>query len=264
MKYRHKNDISNFYSVSIIMSFYKKLEDFKRVFPKNVHYFRRPGIELIIIMDEQTEEEELVEMLRKYQDINFKVVVNRNKHSYRNHAKVLNVGLRHASFDYVLSIDPEVELLTDIIYQFRYILHHYPQTFTTGWVTFIDHKDTFEIDKNYLWIPYCSIMARKEDLLAIRGYDEGFEEWGGEDDQIRWRLEMNGIKRMDVLEARTLHREDDCDYHFERSRRIESMPIKLLKHIFYPRKSIFNNEDWGRDFKSIRMDWRIQNLFPMK
>jgi hypothetical protein len=166
------------------------------------------------------------------------------------------VGIKAASFNYILILDPEVEMVSDVIYQLRYSMFFYPKTFATGMVSFIDYKDDVNNLENPNWIPYGSIMVKKNDLLEIRGYDESFEDWGGEDDQIRKRLELFGIEKMEILEVKTVHREEKGDGHKVRSSRINQMPIKHLKYILYPKKVIFNNDNWGMDFNEVVWDYQ--------
>lgn len=261
MRYKKRSEIVDFFDVSIVMSFYKKLKDFKKVFPKNAKYFQRNGIEVIIVLDEPSEEKALLKFIERYPFINFKIIINRKHHEWRNHSKVLNVGIKVACFNYILVLDPEVELVNDIVYNLRYIMSFYPKSYATGLVSFIDHKDDINELRNPSWIPYGSIMVRKKDLVEIRGYDESFESWGGEDDQIRKRLDLAGIKKMEVADAKTVHREINSDGHQVRSERINKMPIKLLKHILYPKKTLFNGECWGEDFDEVIWDWNTYKSF---
>ncbi len=261
MRYKKRSNIIDFFDVSIVMSFYKKLNDFKKVLPKNAPYFQRNGIEIIIVLDEPSEERELLEFISQYPFINFKIIINREPHDWRNRCKVLNVGIKAASFNYILVLDPEVELVTDVIYQLRYTMSFYPKTFATGVVAFIDYEDDENNISERNWIPYSSIMVSKNHLTEIKGYDESFKVWGGEDDQIRKRLELFGIKKMEVLDAKTLHREEKSDGHKARSSRKKEMSIKHLKHILYPKKAIFNTENWGDDFNESIWDWNTHKSF---
>ena len=261
MKYRKKKDITDFFDVSIIMPFYKRLNVFKLVFPKNAPFFQRNGIEIIILLDDPKEEKGLLKLIEVYPFINFKIIINRKKHEWRNPCKVLNVGIRHASFEYVLVLDPEVELVTDVVYQLRYIISHHPNTFATGVVAFIDEKENIKELKDINWMPYGSIMVAKHDLVNIRGYDESFEKWGGEDDQIRRKLSLYGLKKMALADAKTIHRDKNSDSHKERSSRIEKIPIRHLKYIFHPRDPIFNGTDWGLDFKESIWDWKTHKSY---
>lgn len=255
MRYRKKSEIINFFDVSIIIPFYKKINDFRRVLPKNAHFFQRNGIEVLIILDEPSEEEPLLDLIDQYPFINFKIIINRIDHKWRNPSKVLNVGIKAASNNHVMVLSPEVELVNDVIYKLKYIVTYYPGTFATGVVAFIDHDDNIAELTNVKWMHYGSIMVEKNSLMLINGYDENFQKWGGDDDLIRKRLELLGLKKMEVLDAKTVHREDESDGHNTRNLKGSQMSIRYLKNIFYPKKMILNNEDWGKDFNECIRDW---------
>ena len=129
--------IHNF-EVSVVMPFYHKLEVFKKVLPKNAPYLQRNGIEVIIVMDGSTEEEGLIELIKQYPFMNWKVILNEKEHESRNPAPVLNVGIRHATKKYLLVSGPEVEFYTDVILELRNMLEHYPGHYATGTVAFIE------------------------------------------------------------------------------------------------------------------------------
>ncbi len=259
--FRKKKNIIDFFNVSIIMPFYKRLDDFKRVLPENAKYFERNGIEIVIILDYHKEEKGLLELIKNYPFINFKIIINRKEHEWRNPCKVLNVGIRNASFDYILVLDPEVELITDVIYQLRYTLYNYPLTYATGVVAFISHGEDIHNIKNPTWMSYGSIMAAKEDLFKVRGYDEIHNEWGGEDDQIRRKLDLLGLKKMEVIDAKTVHRENNSDRHRERTTRLDTMPIRHLKNILYPYTKSKNVSNWGKDFNEIIWYWKVDKSY---
>jgi hypothetical protein len=255
MRYRKKSEIINFFDVSIIMPFYKKINDFRRVLPKNAHFFQRNGIEVLIILDEPSEEEALLDYIDQYPFINFKIIINRKDHEWRNPSKVLNVGIKAASNSYIMVLCPELELVNDVIYKLRYIVTYYPGTFATGVVAFIDHNDNVAELTNLNWMHYGSIMVDKNSLMLISGYDENFEKWGGDDDQIRKRLELLGLKKMEVLDAKIVHREDKSDGHKTRTLKSNALSLRYLRNVLYPKKIIVNNEDWGKDFNECIWDW---------
>src|ERR1043165_7633290 len=87
---------SNF-EVSVLLPFYKKYDEFRSALQTNAPYFERNGIEVIILMDSPQQEEELVALLKQYPFINWKVLINRQPHPWRNPVKVLNVGIKQAS-----------------------------------------------------------------------------------------------------------------------------------------------------------------------
>lgn len=159
------------FDLSIVMPFYKRFSSFKKVFDKQFHYFERNGIELIICLDEPSETELILDYIKNYPFINWKIIVNEKDHEWRNPSKAINVGIRHASKKYILQIDPELELLTDVIYILRRYLEYYPNHYATGQVIFTDLETEITENnynaKEFVKLPYGSIMARKSDLEMI-------------------------------------------------------------------------------------------------
>ncbi|MEM8937936.1 MAG: glycosyltransferase [Bacteroidota bacterium] len=261
MRYRKHLEIESFFDVSIIMPFYRRLSDFTRTLPKNARFFQRNGIEIVILLDEVEEEQGLLNLVQQYPFINFKIVINRKKHEWRNPCKVLNVGILNSTYSYIMVLDPEVELMADVVYQLRYTLQYHKNSYATGVVSFISHNDTLHNISEDAWLPYGSIMAPKKDLIHLKGYNENFTEWGGEDNQIRRKLDLIGLRQIELLDAKTVHREKKNDGHLKRSLRVNKMPIRHLKNILFPRSAIFNDENWGTDFKEILWDWKSNKTY---
>ena len=117
------------------------MDEFLRVFQKNLPYFQRNGIEIVIAMDEDSEEESIINFTHRYPFINWKVIVNHSKHDWRNPAKAINVGIRNATKEFILVCSPESEFITDAIYLMRKKLQFYPQHFVIGTVAFTDLKN---------------------------------------------------------------------------------------------------------------------------
>ncbi len=245
------------FDLSIVMPFYKRLEIFKKVLPVNAPYLQRNGIEVIIALDSPEEEAGLIELIKTHPFINWKVIVNDNVHDSRNPAPVLNVAIRHATKKYVLVSDPEVEFYADVIQLLRDQLENYPRHYATGTVAFVEEKDVMTRERiGKLWfLNYGSIMVRREHLEEIRGYDENFTIWGGEDDNIRKRLDLIGVKGLHVSEAKSLHREKKLRLN-DRLNRTRLFPPKALKKMYYPNDAITNKEDWGLEFNRLSYDWQ--------
>jgi glycosyltransferase involved in cell wall biosynthesis len=260
MFHHRVKSIHDYFSVSVVMSFYRKMRDFRRTFPLNARYFERNGIEVIIVLDEPGEEEDLLEFIGEYPCINWKIIINRQLHEWRNHCKVLNVGIRNASMEYVLIMDPECTFHTDLIYHFRYSLHYLENTFAVGNVLFGGYDmDETEIQKCITTgklQPYGSVMARKEDFESVMGYEEDYEQWGAEDDNIRAKLELMGYWKSFIPEAIVIHREDDFQKaHRLRLGKSKDLPVSLLRRSFLPETVSCNPTNWGRDFSEIIFDW---------
>lgn len=261
MQFYKNSDITDFFDVSIVLPFYKKLKEFKRVLPKNLSFFQRNGIELIIVLDTPEEEMELVTFLNEFPFLNARIIINRSPHDWRNPAKPINVGIRNSNYKYIFVASPETELLTDVLYQLRYILQYYPNSFAIGQVAFLDLEDEPSLADivNYSLYPFGSFMAEKIHLEKIGGYWEKLSSWGGDDDNIRTRLELSGVRKMFVPQAIAIHREENSDEHKSRSKKNALMPITAYKSIFYPNKPFVNEINWGCDFNEVAYSWSYRN-----
>lgn len=248
------------FDLSIVMPFYMRLDEFKRVFPSKAKYYERNGIEVVIVADEPTEEQGILDYIRRYPFINWKVVVNDKDHSWRNPAKAFNVGIRQATKRYILVMDPELEFYTDVIYELREKLDSYPEHYAVGQVLFMDICE--EIDEKTLHkhdrelIPYGSIMAKKEYFEQIGGYSEHYTEWGGEDDHLRKRLELAGIRWLFFPDSVLIHREDMRKRTASRNEQRARIPRDVLSEMLLPTETVVNGEDWGTDFNRVAYEWR--------
>lgn len=247
------HDVIHNFNLSIIMSFYKRYDDFARVLPLNAPYLQRNGIEVIIVMDEPSEKNKVLNLIKEYPFINWVLIINDETHLPRNHAPVLNVGIRHSSKEYILQIDPEIEFHTDIIYILRNLLKHYPKHYVYGAMAYTSIDSS--INSSFNFIPYGNLMVKKEFLEQINGYDETFLKWGGEDDNIRKRLDFIGVKGLFVPEAQTIHREHIYTPN-ERINKFKKHSIKDIRKIFYPTNPIANKKSWGRSFRNLLYDWK--------
>jgi len=247
------NDIKHNFNVSVVMPFYKKLDAFKKVFPKNQKYFERNGIEIVIVLDCLDERNELLEYIMNYPFINWKLIFNNKRHDWRNPAKPINVGIKNATKKYIMVCSPESEFYSDAILQFCQILVDYPDHYAVGTVCFseFDEKITEANISDYNFINYGSIMANKSYFHAIKGYDEALNKWGGDDDNIRARLDLLGVEMLLMPEVRLIHREQNCKKGNER----RNTPFEIIEHLLYPKSTIVN-EVWGDDFDNIIYDWR--------
>jgi len=250
--FRHYQEcIEQNFNVSVVMPFYKKLKAFKQVFPKNRKYFERNGIEVIIVMDCPDEKEELVAYIQEYPFINWKVLYNDKPHDWRNPSKPINVGIRFATKKYIMVCSPESEFYTDAILQLRMELQNYPKHYAIGKVCFVGDEEFVNDSsiRNKFFINYGSFMVEKEFVNIIKGYDENLNKWGGDDDNIRARLELSGIQELFIPEVILIHRDNNSE---DNKRRTYTLDIFEQTH--YPKQIIVNNE-WGKDFDTVIYDW---------
>lgn len=253
--FRHYQEcIEQNFDVSVVIPFYKKLKAFKRVFPRNRKYFERNGIEVIIVMDCPEEKEELLTYIQGFPFINWKVIYNDKPHDWRNPTKPINVGIKFATKKYIMVCSPESEFYTDAILQLRTGLENYQGHYAIGTVCFAD--DYVKIDNNtikfYLFIPYGSIMVEKSFLYQLKGYDESLNRWGGDDDNIRARLELSGIEELFMPEVKLVHRDNRKKGN---DRRKPRLGVEAGEYLRYPKRVILNSSSWGEDFNKVIYDW---------
>jgi hypothetical protein len=243
------------FDVSIVMPFYKKVDEFKKVLPLNAPFFQRNGIEVVISMDDDTQEKELLDLIMQYPFINWSIIINRQKHNWRNPSKAINVGIKNASKKYIMVCSPESEFYTDAIYLMRYALEYYDMHFTIGTVAFVNKEDTL-IPDFLFYSPYGSIMVEKEHLIAIEGYDESLDKWGYDDDNIRTRLELHGVKKHFMPEVKLIHRDSDPDGRRKRAEKGKETPsYSIASRMLIPSTTRVNNGNWGNDYSEIIYNW---------
>lgn len=248
------------FDLSIVIPLYKNIDEFKRVFLAKAKYYERNGIEVVIVIDEPAEQDGILDYIRAYPFINWKVVVNREEHSWRNSAKAYNVGIRQATKQYILIMDPVSEFYTDVIYELREKLDYYPDHYAIGQILFIDiHeeiKDLILEKRCSELIPYGSIMAKKEYFERIGGYNENFTEWRVEDEPLRKRLELAGIYQLFFPDSVLIHKEDFLQGTMSHHQQQACIPYEVLSEMLLPVHIVENDENWETDFDTIVYDWK--------
>lgn len=259
VSFKVKEEFWKNFDVSVVIPFYKKMAEFRRVFPLNRKYFERNGIEVVIVLDTPLESEELLSYIQQYPFVNWRIVMNDKPHEWRNPAKPLNVGIRHATKKYVMVCSPESEMVTDVIYILRKSFDDYSNYphYAIGRVCFADEEEiTVKTFNNYRSIPFGSIMFEREHAEQIHGYDETLSKWGGDDNNIRSRFDMIGVKELYFNEAMMAHRDiNNNEGKKRRGEPFEKTPNNALRHFFFPTNAIANGENWGQDFDEIIYDW---------
>jgi len=254
MKYPAYHHIFQDFNTSIILPFYKKIDEFREILPLNAKFFQRNGIEVIVVMDHPEGKDELLELTRQYPMINWIVLLNEQHHEWRNPAKAINVGIKASTKDYIMVCSPESHFQTDAVFLLKYYQMNYGACFTVGSVTFsIFGKQSDE--KAAQTLPYGSILARKKDFERVGGYTEHFSEWGGEDDNLRAKMEYFGIKKVFVPDARLVHYERVSNGYQKRREQSRSLPEIIQQRSFHPGKADFLNTGWGSDFSGVLKDY---------
>lgn len=226
------------FDLSIIIPLYGWLDEFKRVFSSKAKYYERNGIEVVVISDEASGLEEILDYIRTYPFINWKVVINTQDHSQQNPAKAFNAGVRQATKQYVLIMDPDLEIYTDLIYELREKLDSYPEHYAAGQILCMDKL-----------IPYGSIMAKKEYFEKIGRYSEHFTEWRGSSNNLRRRLELAGIRQLLFPESILIQKQNISQRTVIQN--------ELLSEMLLPVEINVNKSDLGTYYNdTVVYDWK--------
>lgn len=254
------------FDTTVVLPYYKKYEEFRTSLKTNAKYFQRNGIEVLLVMDDPSEKEVLLKLIMEYPLINWKVIVNNRKHSWRNPACALNVGIRNASKNNILIISPESEFYTDMIFIMKIKQDWHRDCFITGYVGFTWDVEDSDLDgvelKNY-----GSIYIKKRYLVEIRGYDENITRWGGDDDNIRTRLSRLGLVEIKLENAVLIHHDKDATAYIDRDKKMNDLYKKYkteeYRNIYKTPALVRNSKNWGKDFNTVLYDWN-NNRFAKK
>jgi hypothetical protein len=242
------------FDLSIIMPFYKKFHAFSKVLPMNAPFLQRSGIEVIVVLDEPSEKDEVLALIRAYSGVNWIIIVNSNVHLWRNPAKAINVGIKNSTKEYVMICSPESFFRTDAIFNLRTVLEFYQNSFAIGKVFFAEFGDAELSGKMSLY--YGSIMAKKCHLVHVCCYNEEYDSWGGEDDHIRAKMEYFGYKKIVVENAVLIHYEESVLGIIAREKKPRLIPNEIYKNANRPKLSDFMKPSWGDDFSDKLFDYR--------
>ena len=251
--------------LSIILPWYRKLAEFQYALTFNAEAWQRPDLEVILVLDEPSEEIPLVALLKGYPDIRWKVIVNDQFHPWRPPCKAINVGIRHAKGRFVLVASPESAYVGEIPEAVLRTLDAVPHAVVIGRVGFASLRELHEVpDLKILFRQkapalvdtqsyYGSMAVAREAIEAIGGYDETFTSWGGDDDNLRVRLEMAGHPLVGCPDLQLVHLS------------VEERPSPLNPHIpsnsregamrCAPSQAISSHPlAWGQCFSRVALD----------
>jgi glycosyltransferase involved in cell wall biosynthesis len=190
---RHKY-IIDFFDLSILIPVdADELDQFRKNLYANQSYLTQNGIEVLLIVTGSSAE--VMSLPDEFPFINWRIIIMKGG-PVKGVAAQLNAGLPLALHKYVLVMDADTVLVSDSIYQLRFALHHYPQSFAL----LPRYESGSEIHPAAGWnavgqLEYRLLMAERSSLQTIGG----FGEWG--DDRltnvhIQRKLELAGQYRI--------------------------------------------------------------------
>ena len=204
--------------LSVVMPFYRKLAEFERVAAHNAPFWARPGIEVVIALDEPSEEDGLRRLIDRFAQVRWKLVVNDRPHDWRPPCCAINVGVRHSAGRFVLVHSPESAYVGDAPAVALHTAMAGERHVAIGRVGFARFEALEAAGGSlaaafaeqvpealYLRTFYGSLCCAREAFDAVGGYDERFDAWGGDDDDFRVRFEMAGWQLQACASLKLLH-----------------------------------------------------------
>ncbi|MFM9926190.1 glycosyltransferase family 2 protein [Variovorax sp. H27-G14] len=207
--------------LSVVLPFYRKLAEFERVIGLNAPFWSRPGIEVVIALDDNVEEAALQQLLARFDAVRWTLLVNDRAHAWRPPSCAINAAVRHSTGRFVLVHSPESAYVGDAPAMALHTAMHHSRGVAVGRVGFARFdalgagegagaslSDLFAQtvpDALYLRTFYGSLCCAREAFEAVGGYDESLARWGGDDDDFRVRLEMAGWQLQACADLKLLH-----------------------------------------------------------
>ena len=248
MLFQRQKYISDFHEVSVVMILCDELDSFKNIFNENNLFFIGNGIEVIIVVTNENANQVVFKFINNYTHINWKIILCTEGDTDTN--MLLHIVLRNATYDYFIFLDAFSKLITNVIYQLRYILYHFSNSFALG-----------RKENRVCSDLYGSFMAEKKQLLQIESI------WKLEGKNLQLNdiisyLELLGQKKMFVPEAVTYHTEESCNYFRNDTILSNKISFSHLQKTDYPISQFSKNyEDYN--FK-ISFDWQKNKLETAK
>ena len=233
------------FDLSIVIPLCGRLDEFKRVFSSESNYYERNGIEVVLVINKPNEQQETLDYIRTYPFINWIVIINTQDHPQHNPAKAFNTGIRQATKQYILIMNPELEFYTDMIYQLREKLDSYPEHYAICQVRYMDKL-----------LPYENIMAKKKYFEKVGGYSEHYTEWEEENNNICRRLELAGIHRLLFPEIELSLRENSSQQTVSKNKQQARIPNELLSEMLLPVDIKINKSFKITDYDTVIYDWK--------
>ncbi len=255
-------------ALSIVMPFFHRLTDFTRVLPLNAPFFASTPCEVILALDEPSEADGVLALARAHAAIRWRVLVNRTPHGWRPPCRAINVGIRAAVGSHVLVCSPESAFVGDAPARALAMATRDARAAVVGHVTFAtfgelaEHGGSVEraasaIGAKRRPVSYGSMCASRGVLHALHGYDESFDRWGGDDDNLRIRLIMAGANVTIDPGLSLLHLSDKPREGVKNpDHSPDDFPESYGRRVFEPESATANPSGWGEDFEEVLFDWR--------
>lgn len=122
-----------------------------------------------------------------------------------------NIGIKEAQHEWIVTSEPELIYLTDVIAQFKELHPTHPeQVISAAHITFApagwepDRAPEGQVEIG--WVAPHTALWKRQWLCEVGGWDESFPgQWGWDDTDLLTRLRINGIGQFICPDIRVAH-----------------------------------------------------------
>lgn len=187
---------------SLIISSFNRLKYFINTWP-TIKNQLEDGDELIVVEDgiEKNWNSYLLLLGMKYK------LVETGNEMYRSGVIAKNIALKLAENPLIIINDPEVMHISECIKVFREFLKDRSAFLVPGTLHSARHEGQGMQGASKMENSQAPFVGgvRKEDLMAVGGWDERFKYWGNDDNDLMHRLTLHGTRHIVVPELEIFH-----------------------------------------------------------
>ena len=163
-----------------------------------------------------------------------------------------NVGLKNTDCDLIMTSEPECYFVSDVVAQMLAVREQHP---TLVCIAGKVHHNDMEPERITLgWsATYTALWGRREDMLAIGGWDEGFPGvWGFDDIDMLTRMRIYGCNQIIDNDIEILHQ-----FHTNTGHSLGAANGLVENDVYFQSKGLDHNSDnlvanVGREWGVVR------------
>lgn len=244
-------------NISFVLPCFKRAAWLRMSLPLN-HLYRRPDVEVILVLDEPSEEQKILDIVKANTDIKFKVLVNDWTHPWRPPCMAINVGVRHAIAPHICILSPETIVSIPEPGYLQTLLQQDWRPVYGGILWTVPDGDPLDTPNLVLgkmqnaeayWAPsqlgYGFIMCQRHAFEGIAGMDESRIYYGGDDNDLRYRLARSGLRTIIDPCIKLFH-----PLHKAEANREQPRDAYYPGVVLQPQK-----ETWGMAYNRILFSW---------
>jgi glycosyltransferase involved in cell wall biosynthesis len=190
----------------------------------------------IILVDYGSNEENIIWERILASRYNLNLIEVKNDIEVFNKSRALNIGIKYSDTNYIMCGDIDNIYMPNFIEEIEKVLSPKKLITCRRFNTSINGK---KIKPSIRAYGGC-LVAHKDLLVKIRGFDEMFTMWGGEDDDLIDRINRSGIDTLEIQAKST-----SCIHQWHKPANKETLQWNR-KYAKLKKPIIRNRNEWGK------------------